>query len=372
MYQRWLGVTLQSILITGGTGLIGSHLAGKLAQSGYKVTVLGKSSRFAVPEAVPQSVAAQVEVIAGDSSDPQTLEELVKNADVVFHKAASVGMAGAVESARDYVGSNMAGTANLVDALRSKESKVKKVILGSSVSVYGEGNYHCQRCGSVRPHPRGPEAQAATQKANWNPPCPTCRGAIEAAPTGETARRNGESIYAVTKKAQEDLLSGVCRQRGIPLSILRYSTVLGPGQSWHNPYTRVLELLAAGESPVIHEDGMQTRDFIFVDDLVAANLLALTQQHDANIDIFNVSSLHMPLLDFVKQIAQAVAGVLSRKPIEPVVDGKLIAGDVRHCWVDCSKMHELLGFHPQEDLAHGAQTLVEWFARFKGLTAARN
>jgi dTDP-L-rhamnose 4-epimerase len=364
-------VALQSILITGGTGLIGSHLAGKLAQCGYKVTVLGKSSRFAVPEAVPQSVASQVDVIAGDSSDPQTLEELVKNADVVFHKAASVGMAGAVESAPDYVGANMAGTANLVDALRSPESKVQKVILGSSVSVYGEGNYDCPRCGMVRPQPRGVRS-VAKDSSNWNPTCPTCHGAIQAAPTAETARRNGESIYAVTKKAQEDLLSGVCRQAGIPLSILRYSTVLGPGQSWHNPYTRVLELLAAGESPVIHEDGMQTRDFIFVDDLVQANLLALTQQHDANIDIFNVSSLHMPLLHFVHEMARAVANVLSRQPVEPVVDGKLIAGDVRHCWVDSSKMHELLQFQPQENLAHGAQSLVEWFARFKGLTPSRS
>jgi dTDP-L-rhamnose 4-epimerase len=365
-------VAPQSILITGGTGLIGSHLAGKLAQCGYKVTVLGKSSRFAVPEAVPQSVASQVDVIAGDSSDPHTLEELVKKADVVFHKAASVGMAGAVESARDYVGANMAGTANLVDALRSPESKVKKVILGSSVSVYGEGNYKCPQCGIVRPQPRGVQAAAAKNPSEWNPTCPSCRGAVEAAPTQESARRNGESIYAVTKKAQEDLLAGVCRQAGIPLSILRYSTVLGPGQSWHNPYTRVLELLAAGESPVIHEDGMQTRDFIFVDDLVEANLLALTQQHDANIDIFNVSSLHMPLLHFVREMAQAVADVLSRKPVEPVVDGKLIAGDVRHCWVDCGKMHELLRFHPQEDLPHGAQSLVEWFVRFKGLTPARS
>jgi len=362
-------VALASVLITGGTGLIGSHLAGKLAQCGYNVTVLGKSSRFAVPEAVPQAVADRVAVIAGDSSDPETLAELVEKADVVFHKAASVGMAGAVESARDYVGANMAGTANLIDALRTPGSKVKKVILGSSVSVYGEGNYNCPRCGLVRPELRGAAAKPASTGQSWNPPCPICAGGIEAVPTAENSVCKGESIYAVTKKAQEDLLTGVCRQFGLPLTILRYSTVLGPGQSWHNPYTRVLELLAAGEAPVIHEDGMQTRDFIFVDDLVEANILALTQQ-DAAIDLFNVASLHMPLLHFVQNISQAVASALSRKAVEPLVDGKLIAGDVRHCWVDAARLTEKFGFTPRQDMAQGAQSLVEWFVRFKGLVPA--
>jgi dTDP-L-rhamnose 4-epimerase len=148
----------ESVLITGGTGLIGSNLAGQLAANGYDVTVLGRSRRFAVPDAVPPGLIERIKLVTGDLTDPETLEELVKKADIIFHKAASVGMAGAAESARAYVGDNLAGTANLVDVLRGSGKRVKKVVLGSSISVYGEGNYSCEHCGIVRPQLRGGHA----------------------------------------------------------------------------------------------------------------------------------------------------------------------------------------------------------------------
>src|SRR5277367_3297817 len=176
-------MTVESVLITGGTGLIGSNLAGQLAANGYDVTVLGRSSRFAVPDAVPAEAASRIKVFAGDLCDPETLQGLVDKADIIFHKAASVGMAGAVESAREYVGENLAGTANLVDVLRSSKKPIKRVVLGSSISVYGEGNYVCKKCGIVRPARRGGDSAAKT----WNPDCPECGGVIQPSPTPETA-----------------------------------------------------------------------------------------------------------------------------------------------------------------------------------------
>jgi dTDP-L-rhamnose 4-epimerase len=347
-------------------GLIGSNLAGQLASNGYSVTVVGRGSKLSVPDVVPKDVAENINIVSGDPSDIDTLEELVKKSDAIFHKASSVGMSGAVESARDYVGENLFSTATLVDVLRKSGSGVKKVILGSSIAVYGEGCYMCGRCGIVRPILRFGPHHPASPPRTWNPPCPKCGGTVEPTRTPETADRNGESIYAVTRKTQEDLLTGTCRILGLPLTILRYSTVLGPGQSWHNPFTKVMEMIATGEAPVIHEDGQQTRDFIFIDDLVSANLLVLKYQ-DQLIDQVNVSANHLPLVEFINELSRHIAEALGKEPVAPVIDGKLIAGDVRHCWVDCSKLKEEMRFAPKTKLSDGIRSLVDWFVEFKGL-----
>lgn len=358
-------MAIESVLITGGMGLIGSNLAGQLAANGYNVTVLGRSARLAVPDAVPANVADKVKIVAGDDSDPEILEELVKNSDAIFHKASSVGMSGAVESARDYVGENLYGTATLVDVLKKSGTRVKKVVLGSSMSVYGEGNYECVKCGIVRPVLRFQYHQSSVPD-NWDPPCPNCGRSVKPALTAEGADRNGESVYAVTRKTQEDLLTGCCRLLGIPLSVLRYSTVLGPGQSWHNPFTRVLEMLAMGESPSLNEDGRQTREFIFINDLIDANVLALNTQ-DQLIDQFNISAIHKPLIEFMELLSTSMAQSLGTKPVEPIVTQKLVPGDVRHCWSDCSKAENLLRFKPRVETEAGIKELINWFVRFKGM-----
>jgi dTDP-L-rhamnose 4-epimerase len=350
----------ESVLITGGTGLIGSHLARDLAQAGHAVRIIGRSHRFMVSDTMPKDAADRIDVVGGDVCDPETLEELLRKSDVVFHKSESGGMFGAVESARGYVAEHLVATANLVDVLRKLGGNTKKVILDSSVSVYGEGNYTCRQCGTVRP------ALRQSINGNWDPPCPRCGGVIEPTLTPESADRNGDSVYAITRKAQEDLLISTCRQLSIPLTVLRYSTVLGPGQSWHNPFTRVLEMLASGESPVVHEDGLQTREFIFIDDLVRANILAL-QHTTGPTDIVNVSAVHLPLLEFVQLLGKAMAEALGKEKVEPLVDGRLIAGDVRHCWVDLSKLKEEWQFTPRQNLEEEIAALVRWFVEFKGL-----
>ena len=237
------------------------------------------------------------------------------------------------------------------------------------MSVYGEGSYHCQQCGGVRPELRSVN-HPVSHTVHWDPLCPICSGVIQPVLTVESAERRGESIYAVTKKAQEDLLAGVCRQLNIPLTVLRYSAVLGAGQSWHNPFTRVLEMLASQQAPIVHEDGQQTRDFIFVDDVVEANARVLANQ-DALVDFYNVSALHMPLVDFVRLLSASMSGALSTPLLEPIVDGRLIPGDVRHCWVNSSRLQEKLGYRPNSAAHQGVRDLVDWFVRFKGLATNR-
>ncbi len=355
----------KTVLITGGTGLIGSHLSGALGLRGHDVKVLSRSSRFSVPEAIDKNVESRIEIIAGDIIDHEVLEELVNQADIIFYKAASVGAAGAVENAKEFVQSNLGATANLVDVLRSSKHHVKDIILGSSISVYGEGMYSCPKCGPVRP-PLRYKLDTSMPESNWNPLCPQCKGHIIPTDTTEEAEPLGESTYAVTKKAQEELMIGTCKLLGINLSIFRYSTVLGAGQSWHNPFTRFLELALAGAAPVLHEDGRQSRDFTFVEDVVAANLAVMDKQLQG-VNTFNVcSGVSTPLVDFATCIATEMAQALHTEPSFPTIDGKFTPGDVRHCHTDCGKIASLIGLKPQRSLDQGVAHLVEWFVRKKG------
>ena len=175
-----MSTTRATVLIVGGTGIIGSNLTGRLADLGYKVIVHSASPRFAFREAIKEESVRNVYLIAGDINDRRTLRELVEKSDVVFHKAASTGLSGAVENTGDYVQANMAGIANLVDALRSSKNKVKKVIFGSSISVYGEGVYSCDGCGTVRPELRYKGNFPAAREGSWDPICPLMRRADSA------------------------------------------------------------------------------------------------------------------------------------------------------------------------------------------------
>lgn len=359
-------MSASTVLILGGTGVVGSHLAGRLATDGLHVKVLSRSARFVVPDAVRPELSERIELVAGDIEDGDILKELLQKADAVIYQAASVGAAGAVENAREYVQANIGGIANLVDVLRSSKSCVEKVILGSSISVYGEGAYDCERCGVVRPRIRYNDKFKGSD-SDWNPRCPNCASHLVPTATSENAERLGESIYAVTKKAQEDLLAGTCSQLGISLSVLRYSTMISPWQSWHNPFTRFLELLAAGEAPVLHEDGMQSRNFIDALDVVEGTLLTLGRE-SAGVEFFNIASGDdVPLLHFTQKLAQAMAQRMGTAPLEPSVDDCFVSGDVRHCKLDCSNAKTSFGFEPTIELSKSIADLVDWFLQRKGL-----
>jgi dTDP-L-rhamnose 4-epimerase len=349
----------ERIIVTGGTGLIGSHVTKALVGAGHHVTVLGRTKRFSAPDLLTKEELQSVEIVQGDMCDAEVVNDLVGSADVIFHKAANQGVFAAVENTQEFVQTNVGSAATLVDALKRSKKRPRLIVLGSSISVYGEGVYQCATCGPVRPRLRYKKPTGT----DWNPTCPRCSGVIEPVAATEEAERLGESVYAVTKKTQEDLLAGACNLLDISFVSLRYCTIIGAGQSWHSPITRFLDLLSASESPVLHEDGLQTRDFIFLDDVIQANLLALTKARSGSA-FYNVGSgKQSSLLDISKRLGALVSERLSLPLVQAQVDHQFVPGDVRHCYVSCEKIREDLGFTTQKDFSQELGKLVDWYLR---------
>jgi len=352
------------ILITGGNGFIGSHLTGALARRSLPSRILCRTEQFKHSACLPTDWRNSTEIVKGDINDFELLKELIQGVDVIFHKVASVGVVASGQNSRQYVATNIGGTATLIDALRQSEHKVKKIIVDSSAGVYGEGYYHCVNCGTVRPHLRySIEKDSADAIVKWEPPCPSCSGAVKPIATPEEANRLGDSVYAITKSAQEDLLASMCNRLGISLTILRYSTVYGPGQSEANYCAALMRTLAAGNSPNITEDGQQTRDFISVNDVVDSNLLAL-DSHSEGVFRFNVASGEQTtLLEFATKVSLAVSEALGRPMPLPVVTEHFNPGDVRHCISNIESIRAAIGFRPaaklDDGIAHLAKLLAE-------------
>lgn len=241
-------------LVTGGNGFIGSHLCSALARQGNEVTSFSRTDKFAYEAGgSEQSLKGSIKVVLGDIRDREPLASLARESEIIFHKAALVGVAHSALRVKDFVDVNVQGTANLVEILKTSNHSVSKVILGSSISVYGEGCYHCASCGSVRPALRMSEDDLLAP-GHWNPPCPKCGGNLSPTWISESDERKGESVYAISKRTQEDLLSSVCKQLGISLFILRYTSVYGPGMSRYNPYSKFIDMMLAGYCPQITED----------------------------------------------------------------------------------------------------------------------
>ncbi len=366
-------------VIIGGTGLIGSYLTADLVRAGHRVSVLSRSTRFSAPEALLERVRKQIEVIHGEHSDESLLVDVLSKADVIFHKTLSLGASGAVENGQQFLQNKLGAACALTAALRRLKHKPELLVLGSSIAVYGEGAYECTTCGTVRPELRYALDQQGDQRYKWNPHCPNCRSQ-ELTPVflDEKGSRRGESIYAVEKKAEEDLIAAACKQTEINLSVLRYSTVIGAGQSWHSPFTHFLDVLHAGEQPVVHEDGQQTRDFIFVRDAAAANMKAL-EKHPTGVNFYNVASGEpRQMLEFLQELASAFKGILEETGVQEKdipnyarTDLKLMPGDVRHCHVSGAKAENELEFATRQDFRQGLTELVEWYSTKKGIGTKR-
>ncbi|MCC7196532.1 MAG: NAD(P)-dependent oxidoreductase, partial [Gemmatimonadaceae bacterium] len=288
-----------NILITGGTGFISSHIVAALLAAGHEVSTLSRSGEFAVPLGEFQR-SSNLRVVRGEITDRDLLSQEIPRADVVIHNASAVGAQGAQRLSGAYVDTNVGGANTIAHVLSNVPHSVKSVIIGSSISVYGEGNYTCAQCGIVRPLVR----RAGTWRVEngWNPSCPVCAGKTLPSFTPETAARNGEHLYAITKKYQEDLLTLVANNCEIPLTIFRYATVYGPGQRAQNPYMQMIARLRDSKAPIIFEDGLQSRDFIEVSDVVRANMMVLNSTESA-VKAFNIGSgAPRDMIDFVKQL----------------------------------------------------------------------
>ncbi|RKY30480.1 MAG: nucleoside-diphosphate-sugar epimerase [Candidatus Omnitrophota bacterium] len=357
------------ILVTGGAGFIGSHLVDALVRKGHKVIIFDNLEKQVHPDGIPDYLNLKATFIKGDVRNRRKLKEVVKDVDIIFHLAACVGVGQSQYQIAKYIDTNIKGTANLLDILVNETHKVKKLIVASSMSIYGEGLYRCKKCGKVKPGIRKIDEKIAaniTERSFWEPKCPVCKGDIKPIPTSEDTPLTSNSIYAISKKEQEEMSMLIGKTYGIPVVSLRFFNVYGPRQSLSNPYTGVcaifLSRIKNNKPPVIYEDGLQTRDFIWVGDIVRACILCM-ENEKANFEIFNVGT-GKPVS--IRKIATTIASLLNKK-IKPEITYKFRKGDIRHCYADIRKIKKLLGFAPQVSLEEGLNKLINWAKRAKSV-----
>lgn len=342
--------------MTGGAGFIGSFLVDALVARGHAVTVLDNLETQVHLTSKPAYLNPAARYVWGDVTAEADLKEVVPGAEVILHQAAVVGVGQSQYQIRRYVQTNILGTAALLDLLANHPHHCKKLIVASSMSAYGEGLYECVLDGKVRPPLRSETQMAARQ---WELTCPLCNREVMPIPIPETAELRGNSFYALTKKAQEEMVLLFGKTYGLPTVALRYFNVYGPRQSMSNPYTGVAAIFASrlknAQLPMVYEDGGQTRDFCSVHDVVQANLLAIDKPA-ANGEVFNVGSgTSISILEVARQLAR-----LYNRPPGAEITHRFRKGDVRHAVADIQKIQTLLGYTPQIDFASGMAELLEW------------
>ena len=346
-----------NVLVTGGAGFIGSHLVDGLVAQCHHVRVLDAL----LPQvhgsgATPSHLNSAAELIEGDVCDQELVRRALDDIDVVFHEAAEVGVGQSMYEIERYVRANDLGTAVLLEAILARRSQIRKLVVASSMSIYGEGAYTCESCGSVAPQLR-PAQQLLSR--DWEMKCPKCGKELAPALTSEDKPLFPTSVYAVTKQDQEQFCLAVGRSYGIPAVALRYFNVYGTRQALSNPYTGVCAIFSARllnkNPPLVFEDGEQSRDFVHVSDIVRANLLALETSR-ADYQAINIGTGRATSIREVSRLLADGLGV----DLEPQIVGKYREGDIRHCVADISKAKSLLGYEPQVMLEDGIPELLKW------------
>jgi dTDP-L-rhamnose 4-epimerase len=346
---------MRRILITGGAGFIGSHLADELLGGGYQVRALDSLvSQVHEGSVRPTYLDRDVELIVGDVRNRDVLRRSLENVDAVVHLAAQVGVGQSMYRIADYTSTNVVGTATLLEALA--ERPVERLIVASSMSIYGEGLYRSERGELVGQVERRIEALAG---GRWEPTAAD-GSPLHPVPTPESKPPSLKSVYALTKYDQERLCLMTGEAYRIPTVAMRFFNVYGPRQALSNPYTGVLAIFASrllnGRPPVIYEDGYQRRDFVSVYDVARALRLALETPAAAG-HAFNVGSGESAT---VRDIASRMAAALDMDPIEAEITGTYRVGDIRHCFADIARARQVLGYAPEISLEEGLMELAGW------------
>ena len=350
-------MAIHSILVTGGAGYIGSHLVDRLCSLGYAVTVLDSlEPQVHRTGTWPSYVNPAVRYVQGDVRDRSTFEPLVISSDAVVHFGAAVSVGQSMYQIDRYVDVNTRGTALLLDILVNAKHNVQKVLVASSIGVYGEGAYRCSVCGPVAPGIR-PTEQLATR--HWEQRCPTCGAEVVSVPTPEDKALYRDNIYSMTKYHQEEMVLLIGKTYGIPAVAPRFFNVYGPRQSLSNPYAGVaaiwLSRLMNGKQPMVFEDGGQLRDFVSIHDVVDCLVLML-EKSGADFLPVNVGSGEIvSILNIAKLLARLLGS-----PIEPLVTETGRKFDIRHNTADITRARETLGFEPRVTLEQGFSELIQW------------
>jgi dTDP-L-rhamnose 4-epimerase len=362
----------ERVLVTGGAGFIGSHLVDALLERGHTVRVfdslepqvhggLRDEGRW------PDYCNPGADYVLGDVRDAAALRRALDDVDVVFHEAAAVGVGQSMYEVARYTDINTGGTAVLLDLVANDpplRERLRKLVVASSMSIYGEGAYSCPVHGRVHPRLR-PAAQLAAR--DWELRCPlrlegeACGAPLAPRPTDEDKPLHATSIYAINKKDQEEMCLAIGHAYGLPVVALRYFNVYGPRQALSNPYTGVAAIFAGrllnGNRPLIFEDGLQSRDFVHVSDIVQANLLVMDDPA-ADLGSFNVGTGRPTT---VLEVAEALDEHLGAGQ-EPEVVQRFRAGDIRHCVADIGRI-AALGYRPTVRFADGVAELTDWVRR---------
>lgn len=345
----------ERILITGGAGFVGSHLADRLLANGYQVRILDNLSEqvHGNSNSWPDYLDDRIERIYGDVCDAEMIDIALQDVSAVFHFAAAVGVGQSMYEIRHYTQVNNCGTAVLLEALA--KSPVKKLVVASSMSVYGEGLYQDRAGDTFAP---GERPEAALKEGRWE--LDNGSQILRPLPTPESKATAPSSVYALSKYDQERLCLMVGAAYKIPTTALRFFNIYGTRQSLSNPYTGVLAIFSSrflnNRPPVIFEDGHQRRDFVSVHDVAQACQLAL-ENPKSNGEVFNIGSgTNYSILD----IANMVGDILQKPHLKPEISSEYRVGDIRHCFADISKAKTLLGYEPQVNLEQGLAELAHW------------
>lgn len=349
----------KKVLITGGAGFVGSHLADGLLRRGDEVSILDNLTPQVHGNKLPEYIASEVKLIRADIRDRTAVRDALNGIDVVFHFAAAVGVGQSMYEISRYIGTNTLGTAELLQAVLDSKRMPEKLIVASSMSIYGEGRYACTQCRAKQAPPIRPSERLKDGK--WELHCEICGGILEPVPTDEEKPSVANSVYALSKRDQEELCLIFGRTYQVPVTALRFFNIYGTRQALSNPYTGVAANFASrlinGQAPLIFEDGRQMRDFVNVRDIVHACILAM-QRPESDGEAMNIGS-GIPIN--ICGVADLLARTLE-KDIAPVITGKYRAGDIRHCYADISKARRLLGYEPQVTHEAGFSELASWIA----------
>ncbi len=349
---------MRSTLVTGGAGFIGSHLVRALLERGHQVRVLDNFDELAHVPGRP-GLDRGAELIEGDLRDPGTVARVLDGIEDVFHFGGIVGNGESRVTVGRHCESNTVGTAVLLEALIERRDRVRRLMVASSMVVYGEGAYACAEHGQPGVVRRTLEQ---LRRRDWEPRCPACGAELEPIALAEEHPLDPRSVYGITKRDQEELALVLGEAYGIESVALRFMNVYGSGQALHNPYTGVAAIFAArllaGRPPLVFEDGRQLRQPVHVSDAVRA-AIAAAQAPEAPGHAINVGGAE---LITVGGLADALARALGTA-ITPHLVGEFRFGDIRHCFADTGRARRLLGFEPQTPLSAGLPELADWVAR---------